>query len=153
MTTRSVGAAIVHQVARELEEIGYLERQRDKDDRRSVRFFLTARGQRLVEDSVENIAVVEGRYASILSARGFRTFVQTLASLYDRLDLLSAQLLEQAQRIEIVRMMQQLVGAMHLQGADTHRSLLFQRSAGKFRLSELALSLLGQIEFRADRDG
>ncbi len=63
---QGVSRQAVHVTARDLESLGYLRREPDPSDRRGVVLRLTARGTRLIRDSVAAVDGLERSFADVL---------------------------------------------------------------------------------------
>jgi len=73
--------------SRDLERLGYVRRAPDSKDRRGVLLMLTARGERLIRDSVDALAGLEDLFAKILGDASFRAFEGVAAELFQALHL------------------------------------------------------------------
>lgn len=81
-----VAAQTIAQLARTLEERGWVERQPDPTSRRQVLLALTQAGQRLLDDLRAPVAEVERRMTQGLTAQESRLVETTLRSLRESLE-------------------------------------------------------------------
>lgn len=82
-----VSRQAISTTSRELESLGYLRREPDPRDGRCALLQLTARGARLIADSVASVDALETRFAATLGAARMRELQRTARLLYDRLHL------------------------------------------------------------------
>lgn len=83
LTTLATRANITPQAMGELvddlEQLGYVVRQPDPDDRRAKRIVLTSRGVACVAAAIRTIAEIEADLRSVLGAAGLATLHQALS--------------------------------------------------------------------------
>jgi DNA-binding MarR family transcriptional regulator len=69
----------------ELEDLGYLEREPDPDDRRAKRITFTEKGRRLQADARERLSQIERHWAGLIGERSYELARGSLQALLDRL--------------------------------------------------------------------
>ncbi|MCP4903865.1 MAG: MarR family transcriptional regulator [bacterium] len=82
-----VSRQAISTTARDLEELGYLQREADPRDRRGVVFQLTARGASLIEASVAALDELDDTFRDLLGVRGLRSLQSAARELYQALHL------------------------------------------------------------------
>jgi len=82
-----VSRQAISATARDLEDLGYLQREADPADRRGVVVRLTGRGRRLIEDSVAALDELERDWHKRIDADDFEVFARVARRLYGALEL------------------------------------------------------------------
>jgi DNA-binding MarR family transcriptional regulator len=145
-----VSKQAISQVVKEVEELGYVERQHNPGDARSSKLFLTAYGLQLIEDSLTNIGVLEQRFIAVLREKRFRRFADALEQLYDYFFIASNKLLDASQRARSEAALQHFMESLYREKSPDEAALLFTRSGNKLRFSNTALKILTELELRID---
>ena len=82
-----VSKQAISAIATELEELGYLQRDVDPRDARQLVLTFTARGEKLIADSVISVTELETEFAAIISKAALKRLSTTLHDLYRGLGL------------------------------------------------------------------
>ena len=85
--TNEVSKQAISAIARELEELGYLQRATDPADARQVILGFTAQGIRLMEHSIASTADLDRRFAGAIGEKRLARIKQTAEALYQELGL------------------------------------------------------------------
>lgn len=75
------------QLAKRIEDAGYLARARNPQDRRSKQMTLTSRGRALVGQGIRGVRDIETEYASLTGATAYRKLATGLRELHRGLDI------------------------------------------------------------------
>ena len=84
---QDVSKQAISAIATELEALGYLRRDPDPLDARQIVLMFTARGERLIADSVASVEELEGEFAAIIGPAALERMETTLYELYRGLRL------------------------------------------------------------------
>jgi DNA-binding MarR family transcriptional regulator len=82
-----VSKQAISAIATELEELGYLQRDVDPLDARQIVLTFTARGEKLIADSVISVGELEAEFAAIIGQAALKRLSNTLHDLYRGLGL------------------------------------------------------------------
>ena len=118
--THDVSKQAISAIATELEELGYLERQADPLDARQVVLNFTARGQKLIADSVASVDQLEEEFSAILGKAALKRMNATLHTLYRGLQL-EQDIFEHSGAVDIGLLARQL---QHQLGDDDIQALV-----------------------------
>ena len=77
--------ATTSELVTELQELGYLERSPDPNDRRAKLIFPTSRGRQALDDAGDRVAEIEGHWRELAGTDRFDVMCQTIQTLLDRL--------------------------------------------------------------------
>jgi DNA-binding MarR family transcriptional regulator len=77
------------QAVEELEQLGYVERRADPNDRRARLVFLTARGQKVKPIAVAAGRRVEARWSKLMGAQNMESLRRSLEEVLAQLDQVS----------------------------------------------------------------
>ena len=84
---QQVSRQAISATARDLEALGYLQREPDPRDRRGSVLQLTRLGRRLIADSVAALDVVDAQFRSLVGDRDFEGLASTARALFEALHL------------------------------------------------------------------
>jgi DNA-binding MarR family transcriptional regulator len=107
---QQVSKQAIGAVARDLEALGYIGRSADPDDARQVVLALTARGVRLLEDSIASVDELRGEFTRLLDAAGLADLEALAAELYLGLGLEQEVFATPDQLDRLVRNLRQQLG-------------------------------------------
>ena len=82
-----VSKQAISAIASELEDLGYLQRVPDPDDRRQVILAFTGEGVRLIEDSIESTRALDRDFLDAIGRRRLASLKRTAELLYQELGL------------------------------------------------------------------
>jgi DNA-binding MarR family transcriptional regulator len=85
--THDVSKQAISAIATELELLGYLKRETDPMDARQVVLQFTARGQKLIADSVASVDQLEAEFAAVIGKAALKRLQATVYELYCGLHL------------------------------------------------------------------
>ena len=69
-------------IAIDFEALGYINREPDPDDKRQIILSLSAKGERLVEESIASVRALENQVRVLLGDEAYQALESTLADLY-----------------------------------------------------------------------
>lgn len=118
-----VSKQAISAIATELEALGYLQRDVDPLDARQLVLIFTARGHRLIADSVDSVEELEAEFASIIGQSALQRLNGTLQQLYHGLQL-EMDIFETVGAADISQLARQLQQQLGEQGSQILARLL-----------------------------
>jgi DNA-binding MarR family transcriptional regulator len=147
----NVSKQAISQVVTQVEHLGYVERRRNPGDGRSTMIFLSDAGLRLIKDSIDNFAELEGDFVRILGRQKERRFAQTVERLFNHLPGSMLQLSGTPADMSAEAILQKALARLYLECGNGTRSRLFNRAGTKAKLSASALKIIDALEIRVPR--
>lgn len=123
-----VSKQAISAIATELEELGYLQRDVDPLDARQIVLTFTARGEKLIADSVISAGELETDFAAIIGQAALKRLSNTLHALYRGLGL-EQEIFEKKGKADIGLLAHQLQQQLGDQGSRALARLLLTPSA------------------------